>query len=574
MLIRNMMKNRKARLRVLCCLLCLSLLFFSGCAAHHWAHEMESYKTLLKSSAKQYRIEKLEDEVFDRSGQIDPDADLICMLELGEIYSVLNQFEKSNSVLEAAFERYTKREERAMLSARTSAVTAWDTLFFEGTGEYWMSDYEKIYLNTLKAMNFLMLNDVDAARVEIRRAIDRHQKIRELAELKASSVAAKEIEERNSLKKDLWGGQRNVGVSMHKVDCYFNRGMPPVKNELQDKAGLPPALASEVKTVRNSYENSFTYLLGALTFALENEAYLMRPHLKNAVELTDNAYIENLFAGYEQDSSYPIRQPNVYIFARIGFAPVKNNLTIQIPNPISNTVTQFAIAQIQREPTQIDSIEIVTPDNNVPVYMEKLSELDLLALRQYQDELPLKASKAALRVVSQTIRDRILMEMAAGEGGEQGALLTQILLSLFNVTTTQTDTRTWTLAPKRVSFYCGKIDDFEVQLQIKNKTGDTLSRSKIPINPDGLNIISLRCAGGQIYAYQQCFNKPGRTGPTIVKVVWDNVNIRIGPSTNYKIIDRVSTGAYLKVIQKESDWYRIELPDGRTGYIYGKALDI
>jgi len=503
-----MMKSRKARLRVLSWILFLSLLLLHGCAAHHWADKMEPYKIPLKSS-KHFHIEELENEVFDRTGQIDPDADLICLLELGELYSVFNAFEKSNRVLEAAFEKYTRREERALFSARTSAVTLWDTLFFEGSGEYWMSDYEKVYLNTLKAMNFLMLGDVASARVEIRRAIDRHKRIRELARLKAASVEAKKREERGDLKNGILGGTKNGGISGQQIDYYFSRGIPEIEGKLRDKAGLPPRLAKEVQSVRNSYENSFTYLLGALTFGLRNEAYLMRPHLKNAVELTDSTYIKDLFTGYEQPPLYPVRQPNVYIFARAGFAPIKKNLTIQIPNPISNTITQFSIAQMRRQPIRIADIEVMAPGNKPPVDMEKLSELDLLALRQYHDELPISTSKAALRVVSQTLRDKILIEILAREGGVESRLISQFFFFLFNTATTKADTRTWTLAPKRVFFYCGRIDGTAIQLKMRDKRGIFLNENRVAIDPERLNIISVRCVGDQIYAHQQSFDKPG-----------------------------------------------------------------
>lgn len=57
--------------------------------------------------------------------------------------------------------------------------------------------------------------------------------------------------------------------------------------------------------------------------------------------------------------------------------------------------------------------------------------------------------------------------------------------------------------------------------------------------------------------------KPGRE----LVVQGDMVNIRSGPATNRDILLQVSRGARLPVMDRSADWYKVQLPDGKTGWI-------
>ncbi|MGQ9777899.1 MAG: CsgG/HfaB family protein [Thermodesulfobacteriota bacterium] len=47
-------------------------------------------------------------------------------------------------------------------------------------------------------------------------------------------------------------------------------------------------------------------------------------------------------------------------------------------------------------------------------------------------------------------------------------------------------------------------------------------------------------------------------------------NIRSGPGTSYGIVGSVKKGEILSVLGEEGDWYNVELPDGKTGWIHKK----
>jgi cell wall-associated NlpC family hydrolase len=52
------------------------------------------------------------------------------------------------------------------------------------------------------------------------------------------------------------------------------------------------------------------------------------------------------------------------------------------------------------------------------------------------------------------------------------------------------------------------------------------------------------------------------------------LNVRQGPSTNYGVIHKLWLGNKVKVIGKLGSWYKIQLSDGRTGWVSGTYLRV
>jgi hypothetical protein len=142
--------------------------------------------------------------------------------------------------------------------------------------------------------------------------------------------------------------------------------------------------------------------------------------------------------------------------------------------------------------------------------METLVDLDLLALKQYDEDLIANITKATLRVVSQTIKDKAILDETTEHGKNLSLFrIEQILLSTMNQALYKTDVRAWNLAPKKVLFYCGTIDTSTITLSVTDTTGHAVGR-KIDIDPEQLNIISVRCFGQQMFVHHQTFGRAQR----------------------------------------------------------------
>lgn len=52
-------------------------------------------------------------------------------------------------------------------------------------------------------------------------------------------------------------------------------------------------------------------------------------------------------------------------------------------------------------------------------------------------------------------------------------------------------------------------------------------------------------------------------------VIVDGLNLRAGPDRGTRSLKVLSDGTELRVLQKDGEWYRVEHPDGITGYVMG-----
>jgi N-acetylmuramoyl-L-alanine amidase len=59
-----------------------------------------------------------------------------------------------------------------------------------------------------------------------------------------------------------------------------------------------------------------------------------------------------------------------------------------------------------------------------------------------------------------------------------------------------------------------------------------------------------------------------------VKILYNGTNIRSGPSTNASIMLRANEGETFPVLSKEGDWYSIQLPNQKTGYVAGWIVEV
>ncbi len=110
-------------------------------------------------------------------------AAIIDLLEIGALYHYDGQFERSNEALTIVASYYGEQEDKAKISVSETAGLAVKSLVSEGLGgRYELSDYEKVFVHTLMALNYLMQGDLDSAAVEGRITESLHAWIRDKVE--------------------------------------------------------------------------------------------------------------------------------------------------------------------------------------------------------------------------------------------------------------------------------------------------------------------------------------------------------------------------------------------------------
>jgi len=49
----------------------------------------------------------------------------------------------------------------------------------------------------------------------------------------------------------------------------------------------------------------------------------------------------------------------------------------------------------------------------------------------------------------------------------------------------------------------------------------------------------------------------------VTQVVWDSVNLREGPGTNFKVVGNIKKGTTLAILEEKGDWLRVRLENGK-----------
>lgn len=55
-------------------------------------------------------------------------------------------------------------------------------------------------------------------------------------------------------------------------------------------------------------------------------------------------------------------------------------------------------------------------------------------------------------------------------------------------------------------------------------------------------------------------------------VIVDVANVREEPGTEYKIIGKAKKGEKLKQLDEKEGWFKVKIPNGQIGWIYGKLV--
>jgi uncharacterized protein len=308
-------------------------------------------------------------------------------LDIGMLYHWQGEYEKSNEYLEKA--------EQGIEELYTKSIQKMGGSFLlnDNTLDYYGEDYEDIYTNIFKALNYIHLNNRDAAFVELNRV---HQKLNMLEdkyvqmESELGAGAKKASSENNS--------NNNQSYSFKKGKTHF-------------------------------YDDVFARYLGILLYLSESEF--------------DNAEIEKnkIFNAFkEQVNVYDFNQPKLPIgdkdrketyldvLAFVGKSPqkypadynvrtLKDKIVISSNSPVAfreefsfpvsaGGLYKFSVPYIQKRPTIVSSVEVFV-NNKLASQLELIESVENISVEVFKIKAPLLYTRAAVRMVIKGIISEI-----------------------------------------------------------------------------------------------------------------------------------------------------------------------
>ncbi len=428
------------------CLLLLLILALPGCAGYT-ARIRSARSNYIKGD---YKKALAGIEASDCEGGRDQ---LVFLLERANIKQTAGDFEGSNQDYEKAYQLIRAQDDQAAVRVRDGLKEGEQLLTNETVLPYRGYSYEKLLVCAYHALNYLMLGDMEGARVEINRFNERFKMEEEIHRLKIKSAA--EAAEREKLNRN------QISAAERKLRHAFG------------------AAGTGTSPVTNLYLSAFGSYLSALVYDLEGDF---------SAALLDDRRVEAIVPDfqYARDDAYLLsgrgspppslpknidysRRGDLILFFQCGLAPVKKEISIPIPTSRGFLATAFAA--YKTVPTNLKNA-LVLIDGEVAGGTELLSDVEAQAIRSLVDEIPYTIVRGALRMAVKAV----LLRQASKQGGGWG----ELIASIYNIASEQADLRSWVTLPKNIQALRiyppeGK---HRLQLALTGAGGETVWRSE------------------------------------------------------------------------------------------------
>ena len=369
--------------------------------------------------------------VTDQADHAAPRDAVLYRLEQGAILRAAGQNAPSNEALNQADDLISNFDEEPDVRVSQEAIAAGVN---QTALDYRGYAYDKIVMDTYKALNDLELGDMDRARVQFNRAYARQQ---EAVDKYTKQIAAdKETRANNKSQYD---------TDQATNDPTFQQGLQ------QNYANLNVQNLSAY----SNYVNPFTEYMRGLYLTcggvdasdLEKGATALR---RAAGLISDNVYIKQDAVMAEKVANGGHIDPTTYVVLEAGLAPARGEVKIQFP-VFHNGQTDYigaAFPILVFRPCNCDEAVIQTSAGSYTTAV--VCDMDKVVAQEFKNELPLVITRT---LISTAIKEGL--EYAADQEQRQnnntGSALLNFGTKLFVAATNQADTRTWKSLPKYFS---------------------------------------------------------------------------------------------------------------------------
>ena len=413
--------------------------------------------------------------MFMKDAQTSGRNQLLYLYELGALYQTQGEFARSVDFFNRADAVAHEYEGKAVASvtggaSQVGAAMSNDTILpWEG------ACFDKVMSRTLNALNFLALNQVEAAKVEVRKA-----------------------EEYQSRERDRI--QKKVGQASRRDEASLAN--PAISSQYNE-------MFSFAKDVRNSYENAFTYYLSSHIYRAQGSAGLNDAlvDIKQALSLAPSspavraAYLDlvaqsgdeaalreakaRLRVGPDWQPADPASTGTVVVIFEPGLAPRRQEVSINLlvgqgqgdlfsmAFPIYRDFGNYhPPLRIQYGMGQVDTT--------------RLLDVRKMAVKALQEQMPailIRATAGALGKIE-----------AQKKAEKQGGWLGKMAAKVVTAAVTNADLRSWLSLPAEVQTAQFTLPAGPNELNLL--AADWSERVKVNLAPGGTSILVVRSAHG------------------------------------------------------------------------------
>ena len=359
---------------------------------------------------------------------------VIAYLEQGTVRRAQGDYAASNesfAVVNDALTRIDNAPEVSLSRETLAAVTNLNALPYRGY------HYDRVMLNTFRALNYLEMGQRDEARVELRRAYQR-----QVEAVQANAERLEKAREEAQASKT----QGNYDAQRAQDDPTFQNNLNAQYNSLNRYAAY------------GDYVNPFTewmqgvYYLGEAADGSDLE-WSRKAFERVAGMAPDNDYVRDDYAASERISAGGRLEPTTYVVFATGTAPSRGEIRIDIPLFILDTGrVDYVGANFPRlieNPVFIRQLQVRTDQGTYPTQV--LCDMDQVVGREFKNELPIVITKTLIAAGTKATIAYALRRSAEenGSGGNDLAAIVRIATTVYQAAVNRADLRTWSSLPKQ-----------------------------------------------------------------------------------------------------------------------------
>jgi len=394
-------------------------------------------------------------------------------LDMGMLHHWNGDYEKSNEYLEQAERTIEENFTKSVTRAAASLVLNDNTLAYAG------EDYEDIYLNAFKALNYIALGQHDHAFVEVRRINNKLVLLESKYERMAQKLSEAEEAQmafrpgKSHFQESALG--RYLSLLLYRNDYKWD----DVRIDLE-------------KISRGWQLQPAVFPFSIPDFSAEQQRRVAPKARLNIIAFSGQAPDKTA------SSFYIHTEENLIILAGtsenyLGKQRLSGLDAIAWPNVEPGYHFKFQLPSMHRRVSRVGYIDVSVAGGET-MHLQRLESLENAALETFSIKKPILYLKTLTRAVVKGLAAEQAKKKMTGDMGEGGAFLIRILTDLFTDQTENADLRVSRFFPAEASIRELHLEEgvYDIQIKYYGYDGDLLhsdERRGVRLEAGRLNVI-------------------------------------------------------------------------------------
>jgi hypothetical protein len=388
-------------------------------------------------------------------------------------------FARSTASFDLAEARVNDYEEQAKVKVGSevgAALTNQATLPYRGRA------YDKVMMDTYKAINYLQLGDKDRARVELNRALQRQRDAVADNEKRIAAAQDESKKAKNGELKDEKG--QSAAYDSDKA-----------QQDPKTSAGLQAALESSTVPLKpyGNYVNPFAVFLDGLFFTTLGEGGSDWERGRKSFErvagmVPENPYLQEDLSLAANVAEGKAAEGLTYVIFETGAGPFRDQVRIDIPTFLVSDRLAYvgaAFPKLRFNGDCIGTLGITAGGRSLST--ATVASMDSVVANDFKNEWPTIVTKTIITTATKAILQATTQKQLDDRGGAFGSLLGKVAGTVINSSTNIADTRAWTSLPKEFQ-YARLATPADRQLTITAGP----STQTISLEPGSVNVVYVK----------------------------------------------------------------------------------